>query len=184
MFGSYEGLRLIQGQTGTNVVPTASEKAGNFGSILTGQVANLCASSGSAAPPNLNFDTGQLFYPASEQLYTCPVNPANPGAGTSSILVGTPIPGNIITNIDPVAQKVLALFPAPNRSGTVNYINQTPLRRPDDQLDARVDEVLSEKDRLFGRYLFGNTDQLFPGNFDPFNNYQHFRGQNFGAWQD
>jgi hypothetical protein len=145
-FGSYEGLRLIQGQTGTNVVPTASEKVGNFSSVLTGQVANLCASSGSAAPPNLNFDTGQLFYPASEQLYTCPANPANPSAGTSTILVGTPIPGNIITNIDPVAHKVLALFPAPNRSGTVNYINQTPLRRPDDQLDARVDEVLSEKD--------------------------------------
>ncbi len=182
-FGSYEGLRLIQGQTVGSVVPTPAERAGDFSSFLTGQSANLCASSGAAAPSNLNFDTGQLFNPASERLFTCPANPANSAAGASTVLVGAPIPGNIITHIDPVAQKVLALFPAANRSGLPNYINQTPLRRPDDQFDVRVDEVLSDKDRLFGRYLFGNTDQLFPGNFDEFNNNQHFRGQNVvGGW--
>jgi hypothetical protein len=182
-FGSYEGLRLTQGQTGTSVVPTADQRAGNFSSFLTGQTANLCASSGSAAPANLTFDTGQLFDPASEHLFTCPANPANPGATTSTVLAGTPIPGNKITNIDPVAQKVLALYPAPNRAGIPNYINQTPLRRPDNQFDARVDEVLSDKDRLFGRYLFGNTNQLLPGTFNPFNSYQHFRGQNVvGGW--
>jgi len=180
-FGSYEGLRLTQGETGTSVVPTAEQKAGNFSSFLTGQTANLCASSGTAAPANLNFDTGQLFYPASEHLYTCPANPTNLGAGTSTILVGTPIPGNIITNIDPVAQKALALFPAPNRPGLPNYINQTPLRRPDEQFDVRVDEALSDKDRLFGRYLFGNSNQVLPGNFDLFSNHQHFRGQNVVA---
>jgi hypothetical protein len=182
-FGSYEGLRQIQGQSGGSFVPTPAERTGDFSSFLTGQTANLCASSGSAAPSNLNFDTGQLFFPASEQLFTCPANPANPSAGTSTILVGTPIPGNKITNIDPVAQKVLALFPAPNRAGNPNFVNDSPLRRPDDQFDARVDDVLTDKDRLFGRYLFGNTNQLFPGNFDPFNNYQHFRGQNVvGGW--
>ena len=182
-FGSYEGLRLIQGQTQGSFLPTAAEKAGDFSSFLTGQTANLCTASGSAAPANLNFDTGQLFNPGSEKLYTCPPNPGNPGAGTSTVLVGTPISGNIITNIDPVAQKVLALYPAPNRAGNPNYINQTPSRRQDEQFDLRVDEVLSNKDRLFGRYLFGNSNQLFPGNFDPFNQYQHFRGQNVvGGW--
>lgn len=182
-FGSYEGLRLIQGQTAGSVVPTADQRAGNFASALTGTTANLCASSGAAAPANLNFDTGQLFYPASEHLHTCPQNPADPRAGASTVLVGTPIPGNIITNLDPVAAKVLALFPAPNRSGIPNYINQTPLRRPDDQFDVRVDEALSEKDQLFGRYLFGNTNQILPSPLSPFNNHQHFRGQNFvGGW--
>ncbi len=182
-FGSYEGLRLIQGQTVGSDVPTPAEAAGNFSSFLTGQTANLCASSGAAAPANLNFDTGQLFNPASEHLFTCPPNPTNPGAAPSTVLVGTPIPGNIITNINPVAQKILALFPAANRPGFPNYINQTPLRRPDEQFDVRVDEDLSDKDRLFGRYLFGNTNQLFPGNFSQFNNNQHFRGQNVvGGW--
>ena len=53
-FGSYEGLRLIQGQTQGSFLPTAAEKAGDFSSFLTGQTANLCAASGSAAPANLN----------------------------------------------------------------------------------------------------------------------------------
>jgi hypothetical protein len=177
-FGSYEGLRLTQGQSRTSVVPTADQKAGNFSSFLTGQTANLCASSGSAAPGNLNFDTGQLFNPVTEHLFTCPANPSNPGAGRPTVLVGTPIPGNILTTIDPVAQKVLALFPAPNRAGIPNYVNQTPASRQDEQFDVRIDEVLSDKNRFFGRYLFGNSNQLFPGNFDPFNLYQHFRGHN------
>ena len=182
-FGSYEGLRQIQGQSGGNFVPTPAQRSGDFSSLLTGQTANLCASSGSAAPGNLNYDTGQLFFPGSEQLFTCPANPSNPSGGTSTILIGTPIPGNKITNIDPVGQKVLALFPAPNRAGNPNFVNDSPLRRPDDQFDVRVDDSLTDKDRLFGRYLLGNTNQLFPGNFDPFNNYQHFRGQNVvGGW--
>ncbi len=177
IFGSYEGLRLIQGQTGTSVVPTAAEKAGDFSSFLSGQTANLC---GVGGPANLNFDTGQLFQPGTESLYTCPAGSANAG---STILVGTPVPGNIIGSIDPVAQKVLSLYPAPNSPGAVNYVNQTPLRRPDEQFDVRFDENLSEKDRFFVRYLFGNTNQLFPAALPLFNNNQHFRGQNVvGGW--
>jgi len=177
IFGSYEGLRLIQGQTATSVVPTAAEKTGDFSSFLTGHTANLC---GAGGPANLNFDTGQLFQPATESLYTCPAASASAG---STILVGTPVTGNRITSIDSVGQKVLALYPAPNSPGNVNYVNQTPLRRPDDQFDVRFDENLSEKDRFFVRYLFGNTNQLFPQAIPLFNQYQHFRGQNVvGGW--
>ena len=49
-FGGYEGLRLTQGEVSPSVVPTAAEKTGDFSSFLTGTTANLCASSGSAAP--------------------------------------------------------------------------------------------------------------------------------------
>jgi hypothetical protein len=183
IFGSYEGLRLIQGQTGTAVVPTAAEKGGDFSSYLTGKTANLCASSGTAAPANLNFDTGQLFNPASEQLYTCPQNPATPNVAPATVLLGTPIPQNKITSIDSVGQKVLALYPVPNSPGVTNYVNQTPLRRPDEQFDVRADENLSSKDVIFARYLFGNTNQLFPQAIPFFNQYQHFRGQNVvGGW--
>src|SRR5204863_7211613 len=108
IFGYYEGLREIKGLSLLSLVPTNAEKNGDLSSFLTGQTTNLCAASGSAAPANLNFDTGQLFNPASEHLFPCPPNPANPSAGTSTVLVGTPMSGNIVTNIDPVAQKVLA----------------------------------------------------------------------------
>jgi len=166
-FGSYEGLRQIQGQSVTGLVPTASQKAGDFSSLLTGQTMNLC---GAGGPANLNFDTGQLFEPASEYLANCP-------SGTT-VLAGTPVPGNVITSLDPVSQKVLAMYPAPNRPGIPNYVNQTPFRRQDDQVDMRIDETISEKDQLYVRYMFGNSNQFYPGSFNPFNLYQHFRGSN------
>ena len=78
-FGSYEGLRLTQGKISTSVVPTAAQKTGDFSSFLTGTTANLCASSGSAAPANLNFDTGQLFDPATEIKLYVPRDPAIQG---------------------------------------------------------------------------------------------------------
>ncbi len=182
-FGGYEGLRLTEGEVQPSVVPTDAEKNGDFSSFLTGTTANLCASSGTAAPANLNFDTGQIFDPSSEYNYTCPANPANPGAGTTTVLVGTPIPGNIVTTLDPVAQKVLALFPAPNTPGIVNYTNETPQTQQNDQFDGRVDATVSTKDTVFFRYFLGNSNILFPGALPAFNAYQHFRGQNMvGGW--
>lgn len=172
IFGSYEGLRNIQGETGTSAIPTADEEAGNFSSFLTGQTMNLC---GAGGPANLNFDSGQLFYPASEYLVTCPTGSASAG---SAVLAGQPITGNMITTLDPFAQKVLPGFPTPNAPGIVNFINQTPYRERDDTVLVRVDETLSPKDQLFVHYVLGNSNIFFPGNFDPFNNYQHYRGQN------
>ena len=182
-FGAYEGLRFTQGQVSPSIVPTAAEKNGDFSSFLTGTTANLCASSGTAAPANLNFDTGQLFDPASEYNYTCPADPANPGAGQTTILAGTPIPGNMITTLDPVAQKVLALFPAPNTPGIVNYTNQTPQTQQNNQFDVRVDGTLSKVNTIFVRYMLGNSNIVFPGALPSFNAYQHFRGHNLvGGW--
>ena len=182
-FGSYEGLRLNEARVAPIQVPTDAQRQGDFSDLLTGTTANLCASSGAAAPSNMNFDTGQLFDPATEYNYTCPVNPANPGAGQATILVGTPIDGNVLQNIDPVAQKVLQLFPAANTSGVFNYINQTPQSKHNDQFDARVDANLSNRNSLFVRYMLGNSNIVFPGDNPNFNAYQHFRGHNLvGGW--
>lgn len=177
-FANFESLRQIQGSSLTSTVPTASELAGNLSGALTGNIINLC---GAGGPGNLNFDSGQLFDPASEQLTTCPGGSAYAG---SQILTGTPIPGNIITDVDPVAQKVLSLgaFPAPNRQGQPNFVNQQGLPRIDYQLDARVDYNISAKDQLFVRYLFGQsniTDYSSAYDFLPgFSTPTYFRGQN------
>jgi len=72
-FANYEGLRQIQGLSLTSFVPTDAEKSGNFSSFLTGQSMNLCGANG---PANLNFDTGQLFLPGTESLFTCPAGSA------------------------------------------------------------------------------------------------------------
>jgi len=173
LFGAYEGLRLAQANNSSSPVPSVAEKQGDFSGLLTGTSQNLC---GSGGVNNLNFDTGQLFDPNTETNATC----ANNG---NVILVGTPIPNNNVaaylgglSNIDPVAQKVLALFPNPNNGQF--YLTEEPRRDHRNQFDGRLDWNLSQKDLLFARYLLGTSDQVFPGPFLPFNAIQHFRGHN------
>jgi len=179
-FGNYEEMRQIKGLSLTAVLPTANELSGDFGGALTGNVINLC---GTGGPANLDFDSGQLFDPITESLFTCPAGSANAG---SAILVGQPIPGNILTSLDPVAQKLISLgaFPDPNRPGYPNYVNQEPATRFDHQFLVRIDHNFSMKDQLFGRYMFGQSAifdpslgyDVLPGFEDKIN----FRGQNLG----
>jgi hypothetical protein len=175
-FANYEGLRQIQGLSLGSVVPTDAEKQGNFSSFLTGQTINLCGSNG---PGSLNFDTGQLFQPGTEQLLTCP---AGSGLQGSTVLVGQPVPGNIITNIDPAGAKAVAAYPEPNRPGFPNFVNQNPLVRNDSQFDVRIDQNFSARDQFFGRYLFGQSSVLDPTTASSllpgFADNTYFRGQN------
>ena len=118
----------------------------------------------------MNFDTGQLFDPASEYSFTCPTGQL---AG-STVLAGQPIPGNMINAMNSFAQKILPSFLAPNYpiiSG-FNYLNDTPYRESDNTGLVRVDETFSPKNQLFGRYLIGRSNEFYPGAFNPFNNNQ------------
>ena len=172
-FVAYEGLRQAQANNSSSPVPSIAEKQGDFSSLLTGTTQNLC---GAGGPSNLNFDTGQLFDPKTESNFTCPNN-------GNVILVGSPIPGNNIAqylggaaNLNPVAQKVLALFPNPNNGQF--YLNEAPKRDVRNQYDGRIDWNPSDRDLIFARYLRGNSDQVFPGPFPPFNGAQTFSGNN------
>ncbi len=171
-FGNYEGLRQVQGQTIGSFLPTVAQEQGNFSSVLTGDTTNLC---GPGGPSNLAYDTGQLFDPATESLYTCPQG----SLAGSQILVGQPIPGNVITNIDPVAQKALALYTAtPNLPGYPNFINNTPGTRDDDIFQIRIDHNFNDKNQFFGRYLFGEDNQNSPDALPGYAELTYFRGQN------
>ncbi len=173
LFGAYEGLRLAQAQNSSSLVPSVAEKQGDFSGLLTGTSQNLCGSGGSG---NLTYDTGQLFDPNTETNFTCPNN-------GNTILVGTPIPNNNIAaysgglgNLNPVSQKVLALYPNPNNGQF--YLNEEPHRDTRNQYDGRIDWNVSTKDLLFARYLLGTSDQVFPGALPFFVGTQHFRGHN------
>jgi hypothetical protein len=176
-FVNYEGLRQIKGSTLGSTVPTPEQLAGDFSNVLTGNIVNVC---GAGGPSSLNFDSGQLFDPATQTLTTC----SSGALAGQTVLVGDPIPGNIITSINPVAAKVIALgaFPAPNNpGGATNFVNQNPEPRNDHQWDARIDANLGSRDKLFGRYLFGQSRigvnagyTVLPG----FGDNIYFRGQN------
>lgn len=177
-FANYEGLRRTQGEVALNTVPTPAELSGNFGSALTGNIVNLC---GAGGPSNLNFDSGQLFNPASVSSFTCPAGSAKAG---SSILVGSPVPGNIITSINPVAAHALSLnpFPAANYPTVTNFAQSQPITERDDQFLVRLDHNFNEKNQIFGRYMFGQSTWNDPysgyTSLPTFGDTLYYRGQN------
>lgn len=177
-FVNYEGLRRIEGGQALDTVPTPQELSGNLSAALTGTTANLC---GAGGPANLNFDTGQLFYPNTVANFACPAGSAKAG---STILVGQPVPGNMITNIDPVAAHTLSLnpFPAPNYPTVTNFAQTAPTTEQDNQFIVKIDQNFSAKDHVFGRYMFGQSTWNDPysgySSLPGFGDALYFRGQN------
>jgi Carboxypeptidase regulatory-like domain len=178
-FGNFEPLKQVKGSQALATIPTPAQKNGDLSSSFTGVTANLC---GAGGPANLNYDTAQLFDPGSISNFTCPAGSAFAG---KSILVGTPIAGNIITTINPVAQKALTtlLDVTPNRPGFPNYISNRANRIDEKIFDVRIDHVFSDKDSMFGRYLFGQSDTTSYGALPTAGSTGYFRGQSMVlAW--
>jgi hypothetical protein len=180
-FTNLEFTRDHTASTALVAVPDRAIKSGDFSRLLQGNVINIC---GAGGPANLAFDSGQLFDPGSLNTITCPAGSANAG---QQMLVGTPVPGNIISNIDPVAAKILSFNPWPDPNATVagrtaNFVNTLPLRRSDEQLDIRIDHNFSQKDQIFGRYLLGvsltNKPNSNVSNLPLFANTDRFTGHN------
>ena len=79
-----------------------------------------------------------------------------------SRVVRQPFTGNIIpaNRINPIAQKVLSFYPLPNEpangSGQDNYVYENPRSDRFNSQSIRVDHVVSQKNRLFGRYTRNN----------------------------
>ena len=80
-----------------------------------------------------------------------------------------PFPGNAIpTNrLDPISQKLLAYWPAPNLPGnSANFITTVPQKVDYDQYTTRIDHNLTNNDRVMGRYSYIN-EPYFQGDYTP-----------------
>jgi hypothetical protein len=88
-------------------------------------------------------------------------------------LTQQPFPNNMIPRDrwDPASANVFAqLYPEPNTAGTVgatgqtinNYLINPTLTRDDDQMDLKVDHVLTQANRFFGRYSYQKTVRDLP----------------------
>ena len=93
------------------------------------------------------------------------------GSAVKDPLTGQPFPGSQIpsSRFDPVAAKLLTLWPSPNFSGAGarnNFARNPPWNTTRDQFDTRVDHNVSEKDKVFGHLSvnrFNNLqDSVFP----------------------
>jgi hypothetical protein len=138
-FGDVEANRIVFGETSTETVPTALMRKGNFSELLNTGL------SGQSNPVQLyqpNSGGGALLACNGQQNVFCP------------------------NQIDPVAQRLLNLYPLPNANGGKLYQNYVVNRNSTDntwQWDARMDYNFSAKDQIFARFSYLNE----PGNRPP-----------------
>jgi hypothetical protein len=140
-FFNWENFALRQGNTYVSTVPTAQERSGDF----------------SAA--------GSPIY---DPLTTCGQQ------GTPNCAIGQAtrqeFPGNVVPagRINPTAAALLkTLWPLPNASGVSNNFSTTYSSGTNSkQFNGRIDQTLSDKQHLFGRYSFWSSTSP---PVDPFN---------------
>ena len=75
-------------------------------------------------------------------------------------------PGNVIpaNRIDPIAARLIALYPLPNQPGLANNYASTTLRTQNmDTADFRVDHRFDGNNSLFARYSYNRVNTFTPG---------------------
>jgi hypothetical protein len=166
-FVDYQGTRIRQAQTFVSIVPSVSERGGNFTDLLTGQTFSPCPT----PSPADTFDTGTIFDPFSNRSYTC--------ADGTNLTLRSPVQSNGQINVippcsgatdgaclDSAALKLVQLYPAPNRSlAAGNYLSNPVARNNQDSFDVRGDHQLTSKDSLSLTFSFNNVQAFAP---DPF----------------
>lgn len=157
-FADYEGYREKQGQTKVITVPTAAAKSGNFAGVAR----------------------NGIFDPATTTAVT---------SGGTTTYTRTRFPGDLIpeSRFDPLAAKIVALYPNPQTSGLVNNYIANPEKISNlDRGDIRIDHQITANQTLFARYSIDNSDLHIPntfdtrigGNEDSFSGPDDIRGQN------
>ena len=85
----------------------------------------------------------------------------DPTTGPRVAFAGNVIPAN---RIDPIAAKLVALYPVPNLPGLSNNFASTTTRTQDmDTADFRVDHRFDGNNSIFGRYSYNRVNTFTPG---------------------
>ena len=163
IFGDYEGTRIRQAVPFVDSVLTLNERNSgftNYQDLVTYQ---------SGTQKDLlgrTFALGTVFDPATTRTVTSgQIDLTSGTAATGSGYVRDPFPGNIVpvSRLDPVAVKLLGLFPAPNNPGIANNIVTNPIKSINNStMDIRVDHNFSQKDQTFFRISMAWEPQFLP----------------------
>ena len=144
-FTNYEGFRQTKAQTSLAPTPNAQTRSGDFS--------------------NYRDDAGNLVL-----IYDPNTTVADPNARSG--YSRTPFPNNVIpaSRINPVSTKLLAFMDLPNQPTTLSrgigyFFNNFPRVESQDSMTNRIDYVISQSDRLFGRYSFSNERANIPSGF-------------------
>ncbi len=184
-FGDYEGFRRVQGTTQGGNVPTLNEVNSNFTNltdlITKGGGATQTDALGRVVPLGTVQDPATTRYVASgaidpvsglanssgtsgyvrDPFGTCPASTLNFKTATCSSSLNQ-IPSG---RLDPVALKLLSLYPKPNTTGANNYVVSPGIYEHKNAFDVRVDENITDADQAFARFSYQDDPQFIPGIF-------------------
>ena len=172
IFGDYEGLRIRQALPQLVNVPAPEWVAGDFSSQL-----DLTKLTGALDCNGNSTYAGEIFDPTVAQTNS-PYNggPCSLPIGTTGPnYTGAPTnkftnPGGTSTPIDPLAQELANLFPAPNalQFGAQAFLSDPKRTETENKFDIRYDQVISQKDNFFARFSYGNDKNFLPSPFQNF----------------
>ncbi|HXR77569.1 MAG TPA: carboxypeptidase regulatory-like domain-containing protein [Bryobacteraceae bacterium] len=153
-FFSLEGFRVRQGQSFVETVPTAAERTGDF--------SNLRDDSGNPVPIYDPLSTRQTGVDASGN----PMYSRIPVTCDGRMNVICP------SLLNATSLKLLNLWPMPNAAGQPftnvnNYVTNASVGGNNNESVGRLDQVISDKQRVFGRFTNWNNLNLA---IDPFGN--------------
>jgi hypothetical protein len=176
-FGDYEGFRRVQGTVASGAVPTANEISSGFTNLAE------LIQPGKSQTDNLSrtIPLGTVLDPATTRLVTAgQVDPTSGITATGTGYVRDPFGTCAASNtaptlaacglnqlpagrLDPVALKLLTLYPAANNGG--NYVASPNLYEHKNALDTRIDVNPTQNDQIFGRFSYVDDPQFIPGIF-------------------
>ncbi len=174
-FFDYEGLRKRQAQTQTALIPNTAWRQGDFTNGLDGNplldYASATHQNSDGTGPLIKdcngfqtfageiFDTRQTKLDALSPTGFC---------GTPFGYNGSNQPLNIIPVLDPLAQRLAALYPAAgtfNPKTGNNFLANPVLAEKRTNFDVRVDQRFSDADSAFFRVSYEDQPSTIPGTF-------------------
>ena len=164
-FGDFEKLLIREGLTDTSVVPTADQRAGNFGNqldltspvMVNNQAVLDCSGNPTYA--------GEIFNTRLTQ------NDPNSPTGLCGVPFMTTSGGVPINQIptavqDPLAARLIALYPGSNANQPgYNFISNPKNQIDRSNFDVRVDQIFSNKDTAFFVVDRQQQPSILPGPF-------------------
>ena len=153
-FADYQGKMQRHGIPFVGLVPTAAMRTGDFSADAFGN-----PRSGFLNNPNVSGATDTHFQ--------CDGSgnplPAAPDGSQQSGVDCNKIPQGVI---NPIAQKMINLYPLPNANNPslgYNYINQPTRKLNEGEFDIRLDHNFSDKDSAFARFSYDQATSFVPG---------------------
>jgi hypothetical protein len=159
-FVDYEGLRIHQADTQTLLVPTVAQRGGDFSSNLDPTTVTGTDCNGKPTYSGELFDTRLTQVSPSSPTGLCGV----PLGGYTA--AGLPA-NNAAARIDPLAARLMALYPQPNVVGNAafNYVANPVENTHRSNFDVRIDQKISDRDNSFFRFSYEDQPRIIPSPF-------------------